>query len=406
MSSKNIGSTTTTSSVLLVEPTAVYFPPPHSTRSIRNTINLSNASDRFVVFKVRSSNPERFVVKPTTGFATPSSITRLFVTLKRTSEDLAAQGKKDRFRITAKKVRGSVSSKDEPRKVFDASEEVVLDMDMFCSYAAEVPANAVLQFFSGDDASEVGAATPVAPHQVRSVREDDSSMAASPLREERHVPGGRGVSFGTRGESRGGDGGDHHAEAKSVQDALLNAQRVKDSIQADIQALKIKEKDLKEKIVLGSAKSDAMSREALELEELRTKVKLSRDVLAKKSDLVSSVATAASAASAKATNEEFVAGVAASASSAEAKKLPQPPPAMPSLPPSTSVPEAAEPPSPPSSGMYLSTVLLWMITAYMMGMAYRVYAHGGARNDLASILPPEAREAMRSIIAYVKPNLF
>lgn len=410
MSSRNTGASST-SSVLLVEPTTVYFPPPHQNRAIRNTINLSNASDGFVVFKVRSSNPERFVVKPTAGFATPSSITRLFITLKKTTEDLAAQPKKDRFRITAKKVKGTPSSKDEARKVFDASDVVVLDTDMWCSYDTNVPSNAVLQFLTGEEASEVGGATPTTSYVNRASREDLSSVA-SPAADHRPSPASaRGVSFGTRDSAAAHN--DPTGEAKSVHDALTNAQRVKDSIQADIDALKAKEKELKDSITSGNAKSDKMSREALELEELRTKVKLTRDELARKNENAGHAETNAQRAAANAKAQ----GLSASAAAAAAEGLKRPNTQSPTAADGSSSQKSERPTdaTPPASGMYLSTVLLWMITAYMVGMAYRVYVHnnisgeGGATPHSGlglSLLPPEARETVRSILSYIKPKLF
>jgi hypothetical protein len=403
MSSKNVAASST-SSVLLVEPTTVYFPPPHQNRAIRNTINLSNASNEFVVFKVRSSNPERFVVKPTAGFATPSSITRLFITLKKNNEDLSL--KKDRFRITAKKVKGTPSSKDEARKVFDASDVVVLDTDMWCSYDTNVPSNAILQFLTGDEASEIGAATPAASY-TRASREDLSSVA-SPSTDHRPLTATtRGVSFGTRDSASLHN--DSTGEAKSVHDALTNAQRVKDSIQADIVSLKAKEKELKENISAGNAKSDKMSREALELEELRTKVKLTRDALARKNDAVGIAEAGAQRAAGDAKSQGLSAADAAAAAAGLKGVPPQSTASNGTTSPTSERP--APDATPPASGMYLSTVLLWMITAYMVGMAYRVYVHNtsttaGGDSLGMSLLPPEAREAMRSILSYVKPKLF
>lgn len=390
------------SSVVLVEPTTAYFPPPHRTRSIRNTINVSSTSEALLVFKVRSSNPERFIVKPTAGFIAPTSVSRLYVTLKRTDDDLSSVQKKDRFRVTVKRVSAAVNaSKDDAKKTWEDATDVVLETDIWCHYGSDVPANVALTFLADESVSEVGGVTP-------SVIGGSAPMNANTR-----------VSFGDGGSrphstSAAANHNSSLSDAKSVKEALLNAQRIKESIQTDVASLKAKEKSLQEQIALGNAKSDSLAREALELEELRTKVKRTRELLSEKGFEVEGAQAAQAAADEKRSSAAQhnantaaalaaatkatvpTSGTAATASTAAAPGSLGAPMVRPSA---SSAPSS-------SSSMYLSTVLVWMLLAYVAGMLYRVHLYNGLPSDIALLLPPEVREAVRSILHFMRSNLF
>lgn len=415
------------STVSRLDPSTAFFPPPHHNRSIRSSHNLSNTSDGFLIFKVRSSNPERFVVKPTVGFISPKSVTRLQFTLKKTSDSLA-EVKKDRFRIAVKKVSADKNIQplsDDARKVWDQCDgsETVLDADVWCNYGSEVPANATLTYITDEVES---LATP-ATNRATSAAQPTSAPLAVPKEGSVHDTSSKAqgtaakVTFGEKQQKVSSPAvapnngpvssatAQQQGDSRSVQDALLNAQRLKESIQADITSLKQSEAALREKITQGNSQSDQMAREALELEELRTKVRLTKASLKERNEAVREIES--SSALAGSAREGAISALAAVSSTASSGSLngtvsaAQTPP--------TSAPRlgAVAPTIHSSSSvssqntLYLSTVLLWMIVAYILGILYRLYANNGVPADTLQLLPPEAREVVKSLLQIISPFL-
>ncbi|KAG5508252.1 hypothetical protein JKF63_05508 [Porcisia hertigi] len=146
----------TTHPKIKIEPNSLVFPPPHFGRCIQNAISIYNVSKRPCVFKMRSQNPERYVVKPHVAIVAPESATRSFVTLR----DMNTLGLKnlpedteDRFRLSLKlydpdTVDPSLSPKDLWNVLMARGAQVDHEQDLIAYFTKmETPVGGLVIFF-------------------------------------------------------------------------------------------------------------------------------------------------------------------------------------------------------------------------------------------------------------------
>ena len=114
------GSSTKLSSKLRVVPTDLYFPPPHDTRFIRNTLLFYNNSPSSCIFKIKASEPKNYVVKPHTSTVAPNSAVRIHVTHRPLPAELAKlPHPRDRFRLSAKVIPAHIDIADDMKQLWD-----------------------------------------------------------------------------------------------------------------------------------------------------------------------------------------------------------------------------------------------------------------------------------------------
>eukprot|EP00906_Rhabdomonas_costata_P006314 RCo009262 len=75
----------------------LFFPPPLN-RIISNMITLRNVSATVVTFKIKTTSPTSYVVKPRMGVLQPSEEAKVRITLRAQPEPEAARAK-DRFQV-------------------------------------------------------------------------------------------------------------------------------------------------------------------------------------------------------------------------------------------------------------------------------------------------------------------
>eukprot|EP01095_Lingulamoeba_sp_RSL-Kostka_P016393 TRINITY_DN801_c0_g1_i1.p1 TRINITY_DN801_c0_g1~~TRINITY_DN801_c0_g1_i1.p1 ORF type:complete len:247 (-),score=69.38 TRINITY_DN801_c0_g1_i1:218-958(-) len=82
-----------------VSPEVLNFPPPLN-RVILNTLQLTNKTDEYVAFKIKTTAPKRYIVRPNVGLIAPKKSHEIQVSLH-FSRDPPAQAKatKDRFLV-------------------------------------------------------------------------------------------------------------------------------------------------------------------------------------------------------------------------------------------------------------------------------------------------------------------
>lgn len=84
--------------LLKVNPTVLQFEPPYN-RIIANTVTLKNLTNNLVAFKVKTTAPKRYVVRPNIGFVEPLATIEVQVQLMALSDVEAPPKEKDRFQI-------------------------------------------------------------------------------------------------------------------------------------------------------------------------------------------------------------------------------------------------------------------------------------------------------------------
>jgi MSP (Major sperm protein) domain len=61
-----------------ISPPDVYFPEkPDAEGRVMGTIDLQNRADRPMVYKIKTTNPTKFIVKPNVGQLMPESSTKI-----------------------------------------------------------------------------------------------------------------------------------------------------------------------------------------------------------------------------------------------------------------------------------------------------------------------------------------
>lgn len=134
---------------IAIEPNYLVFPPPHHGRCIQNVLCISNTSSLPCVYKVRSGNPERYMVKPRLALISPTSATRIRVTLRDlgSAENNAPADYRERFRITVKfvKPRGKTDAewhtKVNVRQVWEqCGDDVAHEVDLLAHFRPDMPA--------------------------------------------------------------------------------------------------------------------------------------------------------------------------------------------------------------------------------------------------------------------------
>ncbi|RNF20926.1 uncharacterized protein Tco025E_03684 [Trypanosoma conorhini] len=97
--------------LMLVEPSSLLFPPPHRNRAVQNVVVLYNISRQPCIFKVKSRTPERYYIQPHMGTISAQGAVRIRCILRPQYEDLPP-ATRDVFRFCLK----PISSKWVPEK--------------------------------------------------------------------------------------------------------------------------------------------------------------------------------------------------------------------------------------------------------------------------------------------------
>lgn len=410
----------TASSKLRLEPPNAYFPPPHHTRSIRNTLTLSNVSDASYVFKVRGVRGEAYIVKPTIFVIPPTSAVRLQLTLKKTDMVLNDTITKDRFRITCKMLTNpaavalSGGSSPDYRAIWDSHEAAptAAEIDVKCYFGMDVPRGVMLTYMAEDNADVsstaptmppgsspvAGGVPPLAPPVAAAAA---AAVAATPTTTKAGAqtsnPNAK-VKFGkddasaaaaTTSPSQAAD------DPNASKNAAANARRLRETVQQEIELLKKQAAALEAEVAAEKQQEDRVVNEALDLEEQRRRV---QDGTAKNQAQRAALESRRSAAPSAATTSG------SNVSPAPPGPL-QAAPTTASSPLSSSSPVATKKPASKSGSMYLSTVLLWMIVIYLLGILYRIFTiqqgHESVSIDILHYLPQDLQNVILPLRGYL-----
>eukprot|EP00758_Cryptobia_borreli_P018913 Tbor_TRINITY_DN7643_c0_g1::TRINITY_DN7643_c0_g1_i1::g.1031::m.1031 len=152
------------SAYLSLEPTTLYFPPPHSNRSIRNELALYNRHHtKAAVFKIKSVNPQKYVVTPACGVIKGLGVVKILITLKPVStndephgdggdvdDEIAEFFKKEKFKCSAKFINIPINATSNPSQIWAAQEGANVDYEtsinayFTAKETANIPASSTL----------------------------------------------------------------------------------------------------------------------------------------------------------------------------------------------------------------------------------------------------------------------
>ncbi|GAU24490.1 hypothetical protein TSUD_156020 [Trifolium subterraneum] len=104
--------------LLSVEPIELTF-PFELKKQISCSLQLSNKTDSYVAFKVKTTNPKKYCVRPNTGIVMPRSTCDVMVTMQAQKEAPADMQCKDKFLLQSVKTNDGVSPKDISADMFN-----------------------------------------------------------------------------------------------------------------------------------------------------------------------------------------------------------------------------------------------------------------------------------------------
>ncbi|MCD9645851.1 hypothetical protein HAX54_035150 [Datura stramonium] len=112
--------------LLNVEPLELKF-PFELKKQISCSIHLSNNTENHVAFKVKTTNPKKYCVRPNTGIVLPRSTSDVIVTMQAQKEAPSDMQCKDKFLLQSVVATPGILAKDITQEMFNKEEGRVVD---------------------------------------------------------------------------------------------------------------------------------------------------------------------------------------------------------------------------------------------------------------------------------------
>ncbi|KAG4186245.1 hypothetical protein ERO13_A08G030200v2 [Gossypium hirsutum] len=107
-----------TGQLLSIEPQELQF-PFELRKQISCSLNLSNKTDNYVAFKVKTTNPKKYCVRPNTGVVLPRSTCNVVVTMQAQKEAPTDMQCKDKFLLQSVVASPGATTKDITAEMFN-----------------------------------------------------------------------------------------------------------------------------------------------------------------------------------------------------------------------------------------------------------------------------------------------
>lgn len=127
-----------TGDLLNVQPSELKFPFELKKQS-SCSMQLSNKTDKYVAFKVKTTNPRKYCVRPNVGIVLPRSICNITVTMQSQKEAPPDMQSKDKFLLQSVSAPDGATAKDITPEMFNKEEGKVVEE--FKLRVVYIPAN-------------------------------------------------------------------------------------------------------------------------------------------------------------------------------------------------------------------------------------------------------------------------
>ncbi|PRP85454.1 vesicle-associated membrane protein-associated protein A-like [Planoprotostelium fungivorum] len=117
---------------LIIVPNELSFPPPYSS-SPANTVRLTNPTNRHIIFKIKTTVPKRYVVRPNTKLVLPSETVEVHITLN-PKELLPGEKPKDKFQVQSAFIDAIAPGADLKEMWSRVSENGVMKQRIKCNF--------------------------------------------------------------------------------------------------------------------------------------------------------------------------------------------------------------------------------------------------------------------------------
>ncbi|XWS49743.1 hypothetical protein CRYUN_Cryun12cG0029100 [Craigia yunnanensis] len=112
--------------LLSIDPLELKF-PFELRKQISCSLQLSNKTDNYVAFKVKTTNPKKYCVRPNSGIVLPGSTCDVIVTMQAQKEAPPDMQCRDKFLLQSVKVNDGVTPKDITAEMFNKEAGHVVD---------------------------------------------------------------------------------------------------------------------------------------------------------------------------------------------------------------------------------------------------------------------------------------
>ncbi|KAL2511479.1 Vesicle-associated protein 1-3 [Abeliophyllum distichum] len=152
---------------LYIQPSELKFPYELRKQS-SCSMQLTNKTDQHIAFKVKTTSPKRYCVRPNAGVVLPNSVCNVTVTMQAHKEALADMQCKDKFLVQSVFAPGATTNKDITPEMFNRKDgKIVNEVKLRVIY---IPANPPSPVPEGDEEGSP---------RTSSV-EDDNKMSSLP----------------------------------------------------------------------------------------------------------------------------------------------------------------------------------------------------------------------------------
>jgi hypothetical protein len=120
---------------LLISPTELVFPPPLN-RVITNILQLTNQTEKPVAFKVKTTAPKRYCVRPNTGLIQPKETVEVQVLFNPSKEKPPSPSLKDKFQVQSIYLRPEDQTNADLKELWNnVPQDQILKQKLKCSFS-------------------------------------------------------------------------------------------------------------------------------------------------------------------------------------------------------------------------------------------------------------------------------
>lgn len=174
--------------LLELVPASLYFPPPLS-RPITNVLVLHNQSKVTVAFKVKTTTPKRYCVKPRWGAVQPNSSVEIQITLHAMKEPVAIEDITDKFLVESAQITPEEQAMHHQDTLWKSlPKNRIIRQKLKCYFRSQVPANMKVVLLNDNSVLIHAQGTAMPNKKPVDAPEGDEGMGDEEEDEEREMP--------------------------------------------------------------------------------------------------------------------------------------------------------------------------------------------------------------------------
>jgi len=120
-----------------INPSVLHFPPPFDNRVITNILKLQNVSEKkYIVFKVKTTRPHRYSVKPHIGLIKPGEKVEVLVRFNHQKDPIKDTKERDKFQVESVNLDIAPNPNDVANLFKTTPQDQIIKEKLKCRFAA------------------------------------------------------------------------------------------------------------------------------------------------------------------------------------------------------------------------------------------------------------------------------